>query len=125
MNASGKIIFRIGADLAQIDAEIVENCQAALAAAARSEATVPKRIVTFETWDAFFRSLTPNRIEILEHVAGSGEVASTRALALALGRDYAAVHADVAALLKLHLLERDGNTLRCEVDPGRADLVAA
>lgn len=125
MNASGKIVFRIGADLEQIDAEIVENCKAALAAAARGEAIVPRRIVTFETWDAFFQSLTPNRIEILEYVAGSGEVASTRALALALGRDYAAVHADVTALLKLHLLERDGTKLRCEVGPGHADLVAA
>jgi len=125
VNASGKIVFRIGAGLEQTDAVIVANCQAAMAAAARGEAVVPKRIVTFETWDTFFRSLTPNRIGILEHVAGSGEVASTRALALALGRDYAAVHADVAALLKLHLLERHGTALRCEVDPGRADLVAA
>lgn len=125
MSTSGKIIFRIGADLDQIDAEIIENCQAAMAAAARGEGVVPKRTVTFETWDAFFRSLTPNRIEILEHVARNSEVASTRALALALGRDYAAVHADVAVLLKLHLLERDGNALRCEVGPGRADLVAA
>lgn len=125
MNASGRIIFRIGADLEQIDAEIVENCQEAMAAAARGEAVTPKRIVTFETWDTFFRSLTPNRIKILEHVAGNGRVASTRALALALGRDYAAVHADVAALLKLHLLERDGTALRCEVGPDRANLVAA
>jgi predicted transcriptional regulator len=125
MNMPGKIVFRIGADLEQIDAGIIEDCQAALTAAARGEAVVPKQTVTFETWDMFFQSLTPNRIGILEHVAESGEVASTRALALALGRDYAAVHADVAALLKLHLLEQDGNTLRCEVDPGRADLVAA
>jgi predicted transcriptional regulator len=125
MSMPGKIVFRIGADLEQIDAGIIEDCQAAMAAAARSEAVVPRRTVTFETWDVFFRSLTPNRIGILEHVAKSGEVASTRALALALSRDYAAVHSDVAALLKSHLLERDGNALRCEVDPGRADLIAA
>ena len=69
--------------------------------------------------------MTLNRIAILEHVAARDGVASTRALSLALGRDCSGVHADVAALLKLGLLERHGNALRCEVEPGVPELVAA
>jgi predicted transcriptional regulator len=120
-----KIVFRIGLDLDQIDREILANCEKASAAAARGDAVEAKRTVNFESWTTFFQAVTPNRIAILEYVAEHDAVASTRALAMALGRDYAAVHADVAALLKLRLLEREGNTLHCEVGPDGAELVAA
>ena len=69
--------------------------------------------------------MTPNRIAILEHVASHGMIASTRALSIALGRDYSGVHADVAELVKLGLLERDGNALRCEIEPDVVELAAA
>ena len=68
--------------------------------------------------------MTPNRIALLEHVAAHN-AASTRALSIALGRDYSGVHADVAELVKLGLLERDGNALYCEIEPDTAELVAA
>ncbi len=84
-----------------------------------------KRAIDFENWQAFFRSMTPNRIAILEHVAAHDMVASTRALAQSLGRDYSGVHGDVAELVKLGLLERDGNALRCEIEPDRAELQMA
>ncbi len=122
---AGALVFRIGASLEEIDDEIVADVEAAVAAAEAGEEFVAKRTVGFENWSAFFRTMTPNRIAILEHVAARERVASTRALSIALGRDYSGVHADVAALLKLGLLERDGNALRCEVEPGMVELVAA
>jgi predicted transcriptional regulator len=104
------------------DGEIVAKVDAALATAARGEPIEAKRTIRFENWSTFFRLMTANRAAILEFVAAQddGQVRSTRALALALGRDYAAVHADVAELVELGLLERDGNALRCEVEAGAA-----
>ena len=122
---TGKLVFRIGASLDDIDREIVENVDAAVAATARGETIDPVRTISFENWNTFFRCMTPNRIAILEHVAAHGPLASTRALSAALGRDYSGVHADVAGLVQLGLLERDGTILRCEIEPDRAELAAA
>ena len=119
------LVFRIGMSLEEIDREIVANVEAAVAAAGRGESFEARRTIGFENWTTFFRCMTPNRIAILEHVAAHDMVASTRALSIALSRDYSAVHADVAKLVKLGLLERDGNALRCEIEPDTAELVAA
>lgn len=121
---AGKLVFRIGMSLEAIDREIVANVEAAVAAADRGESFEPKRTIGFETWTAFFRSMTPNRVALLEYVAAQDGVASTRALSIAVGRDYSGVHADVAELVKLGLLERDGTALLCEVEPDAAELVA-
>ena len=122
---SGRLVFRVGVNLEEIDREIAANVEAAVAAADKGESFEAKRTIGFENWKAFFRSMTPNRIAMLEHVAAQEVVASTRALSIALGRDYSGVHADVAELVKLGLLERDGNALRCEIEPDTAELVAA
>lgn len=122
---SGRLMFRVGVTLEEIDREIAANVEAAAAAADNGECFEAKRTIGFENWTTFFRSMTPNRIAILEHVAARDVVASTRALSIALGRDYSGVHADVAELVKLGLLERDGNALRCEIDPDAAELVGA
>ena len=120
-----KLVFRVGFSLEEIDREIIANVSAAVAAADRGESIEAKRTISFENWTTFFRCMTPNRIAILEHVAAHDMIASTRALSVALGRDYSGVHADVAELVKLGLLERDGNTLRCEIEPDIAELAAA
>lgn len=125
MNMASKLIFRVGLSLEEIDREIAANVDAAVAAAERGENIETKRTISFENWATFFRSMTPNRIAILEHVSAHDMIASTRALSVALGRDYSGVHADVAELVKLGLLERDGNALRCEIGPDVAELVAA
>ena len=122
---AGKLVFRIGMSLEAIDRKIVANVEAAVAAADRGEGFEAKRTIGFENWATFFRSMTPNRVAILQHVAAHDVIASTRALSVALSRDYAAVHADVAELVKLGLIERNGNALRCEVEPDRAELEAA
>jgi predicted transcriptional regulator len=127
MNMTGKLVFRIGVGLEEIDREIVANVDAAVAAAAadQGESIEAKRTVSFENWTTFFRCMTPDRIAILEHIATHDMIASTRALSIALGRDYSGVHADVAELVKLGLLERDGNALRCEIEPDIAELTTA
>ncbi|WP_428374696.1 hypothetical protein [Lichenicoccus sp.] len=122
---AGRLVFRIGMSLEEIDREIAANVEAAVAAAGKGESFEVTRTISFENWTTFFRCMTPNRIAILEHVAAHEMVASTRALSLALGRDYSGVHADVAELVKLGLLERDGNALRCEIEPDAAELAAA
>ncbi len=121
---SGRLVFRVGVSIEEIDREIAANVEAAAAAVDKEEGFEAKRTVSFENWKAFFRSMTPSRIAILEHDAAHNGVASTRALSIALERDYSGVHADVAELVKLQLLERDGNALRCEIAPDAAELVA-
>ena len=121
---SGRLVFRVGVSLEEIDQEVAANVEAAIAAADKGEGFEARRTIGFENWNAFFRSMTPNRIALLEHVAAHDVVASTRALSIALHRDYSGVHADVAELVKLGLLERDGNTLRCDIEPSAAELVA-
>ena len=122
---AGKLVFRVGVSLEEIDREIVANVDAAVAAAERGQSIETKRTISFENWATFFRCMTPNRIAVLEQVAAHDTIASTRALSVALGRDYSGVHADVAKLVKLGLLERDGNALRCEIEPDIAELAAA
>ena len=106
MTVASKLVFRVGMSLDEIDREIVANSDAAMIAVESGQTVEPRRTIGFEDWAAFFRSMTANRIAILEYIAEQEIVASTRALSAALGRDYAAVHADVAALVRIGLLER-------------------
>ena len=53
-----------------------------------------ERNLAFESWDALARILSGKRMELLGYVRRH-KVASVRALAKALGRDYSNVHADV------------------------------
>jgi predicted transcriptional regulator len=63
-----------------------------------------ERHLAFENWDALARVMTGKRMALLRHVRRH-KVASVRALAKALGRDYSNVHADVQALATAGLLE--------------------
>ena len=63
-----------------------------------------ERHLAFESWDALSRVLTGKRMELLGYVRRH-EVASIRALAKALERDYSNVHADVQALVAAGLLD--------------------
>ena len=53
-------------------------------------------------------AITEKRLELLRHVAGD-EGVNVQQLAQALNRDYDTVHADVAELVELGLLQRDTN----------------
>ena len=78
--------------------------------------TFHERHLAFENWDTLARVLTGKRMELLRHVRRN-KVASVRALAKALGRDYSNVHADVQALTAAGLLETgDGGGLHADYD---------
>jgi len=74
-----------------------------------------ERHVAFESWDALARVLTGKRMELLRYVRRH-KVASIRALAKALGRDYSNVHADVQALAAAGLLDAADSGLRADYD---------
>ena len=77
--------------------------------------TFHERHLAFESWEALTRVLTGNRMELLHYVRRH-EVASIRALAKALGRDYSTVHADVRALAAAGLLDITGDGVRADYD---------
>jgi predicted transcriptional regulator len=77
--------------------------------------TFHERHLVFESWDALTRVLTVKRMELLRHVHRN-KVASVRALAKALGRDYSNVHADVQALTAAGLLDATDAGVRADYD---------
>ena len=74
-----------------------------------------ERHLTFESWDTLSRVLTGKRMELLRYVRRH-KVASIRALAKALGRDYSNVHADVQALVAAGLLDTTSGGVRADYD---------
>jgi predicted transcriptional regulator len=74
-----------------------------------------ERHLAFENWDTLARVLTGKRMELLRYVRRH-HVASIRALAKALGRDYSNVHADVPALSGAGLLDATERGVRADYD---------
>jgi predicted transcriptional regulator len=74
-----------------------------------------ERHLAFESWEALTRVLTAKRMELLRHVRRH-KVASVRALAKALARDYSNVHADVQALTAAGLLDATDGGVRADYD---------
>ncbi|HXM41377.1 MAG TPA: hypothetical protein VN924_09000 [Bryobacteraceae bacterium] len=74
-----------------------------------------ERHVAFESWDALARVLTGKRMELLRYVRRHN-VASVRALAKALERDYSNVHADVQALAAAGLLDTKNGSVHADYD---------
>jgi predicted transcriptional regulator len=77
--------------------------------------TFHERHLAFESWDTLARVLTGKRMELLSLVRRN-HVASVRALAKALGRDYSNVHADVKALASAGLLDASAKGVRADYD---------
>jgi predicted transcriptional regulator len=77
--------------------------------------TFHERHLAFESWDALARLMTGKRMELLHYVRRH-KVASVRALAKALGRDYSNVHADVQALTAAGLLDTADGGVRADYD---------
>jgi predicted transcriptional regulator len=82
---------------------------------AEREETFHERHLAFENWNALARVLTVKRMELLSYVRRNN-VASIRALANALGRDYSNVHADVKALAGAGLLDATSSGVRADYD---------
>jgi predicted transcriptional regulator len=74
-----------------------------------------ERHLIFESWDVLARVLTSKRMELLRYVRRH-KVASIRALAKALERDYSNVHADVRALNAAGLIEATDSGLQADYD---------
>jgi predicted transcriptional regulator len=74
-----------------------------------------ERHLAFESWDALARVLTSKRMELLGYVRRH-DVASIRALAKSLQRDYRNVHADVQALMAAGLLNVSEDGVRADYD---------
>ena len=74
-----------------------------------------ERHLAFESWDALARVLTAKRMELLRYVRRHN-VASVRALAKALERDYSNVHGDVQALTAAGLLDATDGGVRADYD---------
>jgi predicted transcriptional regulator len=77
--------------------------------------TLRERHLAFESWDALARVMTGKRMELLHYVRRH-KVASVRALAKALGRDYSNVHSDVQALSAAGLLETVDGGVQADYD---------
>ena len=71
--------------------------------------------LTFVDWDAFARTMTAKRLELLRHLHRQPQT-SISALAKSLGRDYRRVHEDVEILSQAGLIERDSKGLRAGYD---------
>jgi predicted transcriptional regulator len=74
-----------------------------------------ERHLAFESWDTLARVMTGKRMELLRYVRHN-KVASVRALAKALGRDYSNVHGDVKALAAAGLLDTTDGGVRADYD---------
>ncbi len=94
-----RLFIHVGEDEFAADRRFIEATERL----GRGEPIEPEEHIAFETWSEFFKTLTPNRIAILEHVIRHAP-RSIKALAAALERDYRNVHEDVTALRRAGLL---------------------
>ncbi|TCU19086.1 hypothetical protein [Rhizobium sullae] len=78
-------------------------------------APVTEDHLTFVGWEAFSRTMTAKRLELLRHLHRNPQT-SISALAKSLKRDYRRVHEDVEILSEAGLIERDHDGLRAGYD---------
>jgi predicted transcriptional regulator len=69
----------------------------------------PERI-SFESFDSLWKVLAPNRMALVQTLAGAGPV-TLREAARRVGRDVRAVHSDVHMLLQAGVLRKDDEGL--------------
>jgi predicted transcriptional regulator len=107
---SKDIELRIGGSFDDVAKRVANAWRRAEAGEAVSEDHL-----TFLGWDAFSRTMTTKRLELLRHLHRHPQ-SSISALAKSLKRDYRRVHEDVGILAEAGLIERDGNGLRAGYD---------
>ncbi len=106
-----------------VGGDLEDDATAFLSAWRRAERgeQVEERVLAFESWDGLATVLTGERYKLLRHLHAHPEP-SVSALARALHRQYRRVHADVAALEQVGLLDRSHGTVRTTADIIRADI---
>ena len=87
--------------------DALDRFEAAWNRAAEGRGYRPFRILSFADLPQLLKTLTPARWALLERLAGEGPV-SVYQLAKRLGRDYQNVHTDVAQLVALELIQKNG-----------------
>lgn len=102
----------VGRSLRDIAADVAD----AVHRVERGEQVEAESSINFADWDTLARTLTGKRLELLRYLHHH-PTASVRALAIALGRDYKNVHADVQTLTEAGLIERsEAGDLRAEYE---------
>lgn len=106
-----------------VGGSIEDDAAAFLSAWRRAEGgeQVNERILAFESWEGLASVMTGERYRLLRHLHAHPEP-SVSALARALHRQYRRVHADVAALEQVGLLDRSQGTVCTTADTIRADI---
>ena len=93
----------------KVKIESLEQTMEALADAmnAATGQTVPpgECSLTFPSWEAMHRVLTPKRLEIVKAMTGQGPL-TMREVARRVGRDFEAVHADLDTLVNSGVIDR-------------------
>ncbi|HEX3881830.1 MAG TPA: hypothetical protein VHW66_04170 [Stellaceae bacterium] len=84
-------------------------------------ANVEETVLAFESWEVLASVMTGERYRLLRHLHTHPEP-SVSALARALGRQYRRVHADVAALEQVGLLDRSTGEVVASVDRITAEI---
>lgn len=82
-----------------------KDVMSAMHAASTGEKNSKSDVISFPSWAVMHKVLAPNRMTILQTMAGRQEL-TIREIASLVGRDVKGVHTDVTALLNSGLLIR-------------------
>ncbi len=105
-----KVNIHVGGNFSDTKRRVLQAVQAAVNGPVDSQTHI-----NFPNWAALANAMTPKRFEILRLVHQQ-PAASVAALARSLGRDYKRVHADVEALAKNGLIDRQHGDVRASYD---------
>ncbi|HGB5010607.1 TPA: hypothetical protein ACIVL5_003585 [Salmonella enterica subsp. diarizonae serovar 61:r:-] len=78
--------------------------------------------ISFPSAELLWKKLSPKRMQIVEAMAGAGEM-TMREVARRVGRDFKAVHADILGLIEVGVVERVENGVIMPFDEIHMDLI--
>ncbi|ECC6922500.1 transcriptional regulator [Salmonella enterica] len=78
--------------------------------------------ISFPSAELLWKKLSPKRIQIVEAMAGAGEM-TMREVARRVGRDFKAVHSDILGLIEVGVVERVENGVIMPFDEIHMDLI--
>ncbi|MBB1202654.1 glycosyl transferase family 1 [Enterobacteriaceae bacterium 89] len=85
--------------------DFADNVMSSMNAAATGERGAGDGVISFPSWAVMHKVMAPNRMAVIQAMAGRGEL-TIREIAALVGRDVKGVHTDVTALINAGLLER-------------------
>ncbi|MBM3010019.1 glycosyl transferase family 1 [Citrobacter freundii] len=85
--------------------DFAADVMSAMNTAATGERGAGDGVISFPSWAVMHKVLAPNRMAVIQAMAGRGEL-TIREIAALVGRDVKGVHTDVIALVNGGLLER-------------------